>query len=102
MSIDKKEVLSNTLPKKLLTRKEAAELLGVSSGTLAVWLCCKRYDLPYIKVGRLVKYDYDDILQFIKKSRHSMEEKPKEIIPCKTGNEKPQQLNSVAINGSLL
>jgi excisionase family DNA binding protein len=102
MSIDKKEVLSNTLPKKLLTRKEAAQLLGVSSGTLAVWLCCKRYDLPYIKVGRLVKYDYDDVLNFIAKSRHSMEEKPKEIILCKTENAKPQQSSPVAINGCLL
>lgn len=62
MSIDKKKVLSNTFSKKLLSRQETAELLGVSSGTLAVWLCCKRYDLPYIKVGRLVKY----ILNFMK------------------------------------
>ena len=80
MSIDKKEVLSNTLPKKLLTRKEAAKLLSVSSGTLAVWLCCKRYDLPYIKVGRLVKYllkiikmviivdkNYHNMIEFAKK-----------------------------------
>lgn len=54
-----------SIPKKLLTRKEAASFLGISSGTLAVWVSCKRYPLPYIKVGRLVKYDYDDILAFI-------------------------------------
>lgn len=51
--------------KKLLTRKETAEMLGVSCGTLAVWVSSKRYPLPYIKVGRLVKYDYDDVLQFL-------------------------------------
>ena len=68
MSFNKKEVLSNTLPKKLLNRREAAEMLGISSGTLAVWLCCKRYDLPYIKLGSRVMYDYDDILKFIEKS----------------------------------
>ena len=78
-------------------------MLGVSSGTLAVWLCAKRYDLPYIKVGRLVKYDYDDVLQFIAKSRHSMEEKPQISAPAKEVRlEKPQQTNSVATNGSLL
>ena len=62
MSFNDKKVLGNTLPKKLLNRQETADLLGVSSGTLAVWLCCKRYNLPYIKVGRLVKY----ILNFLK------------------------------------
>ena len=102
MSFNDKKVLSNTLPKKLLNRQEAAELLGVSSGTLAVWLCCKRYNLPYIKVGRLVKYDYDDVLNFIAKSRHSTEEKPKEVASSKKVAEKPQQTNSVVINGSLL
>ena len=51
--------------KKLLTRKETADLLGVSVGTLAVWVSCKRYPLPYIKVGRLVKYDYEDVLKFL-------------------------------------
>lgn len=51
--------------KKLLTRKETADLLGVSCGTLAVWVSSKRYPLPYIKVGRLVKYDYNDVLQFL-------------------------------------
>lgn len=118
MSLNKKEVLSNSLPKKLLTRQETAELLGVSSGTLAVWLCCKRYDLPYIKIGSRVMYDYDDILQFIDKSRHYQKDNPKEIIPVKIvhesaksrseleeGNfasEKSQKSNPTAINGSLL
>ncbi|MDP8212642.1 MAG: helix-turn-helix domain-containing protein [Candidatus Zapsychrus exili] len=51
----------------LLTRKEAATFLGVTKGTLAVWACTHRYDLPYIKVGRLVRYRYSDILQFLEK-----------------------------------
>ena len=100
MSINKKEVLSNSLPKKLLNRREAAEMLGISSGTLAVWLCCKRYDLPYIKLGSRVMYDYDDILKFIEKSRHSCEEKPQ--IQVQTKLEKPQKTNVEVTNGSLL
>lgn len=50
---------------KLLTRKEAALFLGVSDGTLAVWKVTKRYPLPVIKVGRLVKYRESDLIQFL-------------------------------------
>jgi excisionase family DNA binding protein len=49
----------------LLNRKQAAKLLGVSEGTLAVWACEKRYDLPFIKIGRLVKYRLSDLENFI-------------------------------------
>ena len=45
----------------LLTRAEAAQLLGVSAQTLAVWACTGRYHLPYIKVGRLPRYRRVDI-----------------------------------------
>ena len=41
---------------RLLTRKEAAEYLGVKELTLALWKSTKRYDLPVVKVGRLAKY----------------------------------------------
>lgn len=45
----------------LLTRDEAAEYLGVKPQTLSVWACAKRYELPYVKVGRLVRYRRDDL-----------------------------------------
>ncbi len=50
---------------KLLNRKEAAELLGTTEGTLAVWACNKRYGLPMVKVGRLAKYRLSDLMNFI-------------------------------------
>lgn len=50
---------------KLLTRKEAAEYLGVSEGTLAVWKVTKRYPLPVIKVGRLVRYRQSNLDKFL-------------------------------------
>ncbi len=50
---------------KLLTRKEAAKFLGLSEGTLAVWKVTKRYPLPLIKVGRLVKYRESDLIKFL-------------------------------------
>ncbi|MGZ8927660.1 MAG: helix-turn-helix domain-containing protein [Methylobacter sp.] len=40
----------------LLTTKQAAEYLGVTVGTLEVWRCTKRYNIQFIRVGRLVKY----------------------------------------------
>lgn len=50
---------------KLLTRKEAADFLGLSEGTLAVWKVTKRYPLPVIKVGRLVRYRESDLIAFL-------------------------------------
>lgn len=52
---------------RLLTRKEAAKFLGISEGTLAVWKVTKRYPLPLIKVGRLVRYRETDLIQFLDK-----------------------------------
>lgn len=56
---------------QLLTRKAAAEYLGIKENTLAVWATTKRYALPYVKVGRLVKYKRDDLEQFIIENRFS-------------------------------
>ncbi|MBX9948735.1 MAG: helix-turn-helix domain-containing protein [Candidatus Obscuribacterales bacterium] len=50
---------------ELLTRREAAAYLGVSEQTLAIWKCTGRYNLPYIKIGRLVKYKLSDLNAFI-------------------------------------
>lgn len=44
------------VPSELLSRVEAAAYLGVAKQTLAIWACTNRYDLPYVKIGKLVKY----------------------------------------------
>ena len=49
----------------LITPKEAADRLGVAIGTMAIWRTTKRYDLPYVKVGRKVMYRLTDIEAFI-------------------------------------
>jgi predicted DNA-binding transcriptional regulator AlpA len=49
----------------LYNRKEAAKFLGVTEGTLAVWKTTKRYPLPVIKIGRLVRYRQSDLLKFL-------------------------------------
>lgn len=45
----------------LLDEKQAAEHLTVSPGTLQVWRSTGRYSLPFIKVGRNVRYRLDDL-----------------------------------------
>lgn len=44
---------------------DAAKYLGVSEQTLAIWRCTKRYPLPYIKIGRLVRYRLSDLEAFL-------------------------------------
>jgi hypothetical protein len=48
-----------------LTRKQAAEYMGVTPGTLAVWDCIKRYDLKPRRKGKLVRYLRTDLDDFI-------------------------------------
>ncbi len=50
---------------QLLSRKEAAEYLGVKPETLSVWACTGRYSLPYVKIGSVVKYRLSDLNDFI-------------------------------------
>jgi excisionase family DNA binding protein len=50
---------------ELLTTQEAAEFLGSTVGTLEVWRSSKRYPIPYIKVGRLVRYRRSDLLAWL-------------------------------------
>jgi hypothetical protein len=52
-------------PSPHVSEKEAAEILGVTAGTLSVWRCTRRYPLPYVKIGRSVKYRMADLERFI-------------------------------------
>jgi len=54
---------------QMLDRKAAAEFLGIKEQTLAVWACTKRYDLPFIKIGRRVMYLITDLVAFINRNR---------------------------------
>lgn len=50
---------------QLLDNDKAAEFLGVSPTTLTTWRCTRRYALPFVKIGGLVRYDEADLVQFI-------------------------------------
>lgn len=49
----------------LIDVKKAAEQLGVTVSTLEAWRLKRRYNLPYVKIGRCVKYRQSAITKFI-------------------------------------
>jgi excisionase family DNA binding protein len=55
----------NLIRPDLVTREEAAAFLGVSVQTLRLWACKGQNDLPYIKVGRAVRYRVSDLHKFL-------------------------------------
>lgn len=46
--------------KKLISASEIAEVLGIQSQTVYLWVRQKR--IPFYRVGRLVKFDEDEVL----------------------------------------
>ncbi len=58
----------NFIPPKnteLLNTDQAAAHIGVTPGTMEVWRCTKRYKIPFIKVGRLVRYRKEALDTFL-------------------------------------
>lgn len=49
----------------LLDEKQAATLLNVKPGTLSVWRSTGRYAIPFVKVGRSVRYRLSDLQAWI-------------------------------------
>lgn len=45
----------------LLDEKAASTYLGLSPGTLSVWRSTGRYALPFVKIGRKVRYRMSDL-----------------------------------------
>jgi excisionase family DNA binding protein len=58
-------------PRSNLTRDEAAAYLGIKPQTLAVWASTGRYGLPFVKVGRSVRYKLADLDAFQAANTHS-------------------------------
>lgn len=67
-------VLNKQQVDPLLIPAEAAEYIGVHERTLAVWRCVGRYALPFVKVGRLVKYRKSALDAFLERRTVSASE----------------------------
>lgn len=63
------------IEKNLMSRSEAADYLGLTPHTLAVWKCAKRYDLPCVKIGGLAKYRKEDLDSFIERRTTGLADK---------------------------
>jgi len=50
--------------KCLLTTEQTATLLGIKAWTLRSWVSQRK--IPYVKLGRLVRFDEEAILAFVK------------------------------------
>ena len=51
--------------KELLDERAAAALLDVAAGTLSVWRSTGRYGIPFVKVGRKVRYRRADLTAWL-------------------------------------
>jgi predicted site-specific integrase-resolvase len=51
-----------------MTEKQVARLLGLSPHTLAVWRSSGRVRIPYVKLGRAVRYRREVVLDVIRSS----------------------------------
>jgi excisionase family DNA binding protein len=49
----------------MLTAAEAAGYLGIKVQTLSTWRCTRRYHLPFVRVGRAIRYRLSDLEKFI-------------------------------------
>jgi excisionase family DNA binding protein len=49
----------------LFNNDQSANYIGVTPRTMEVWRCTKRHKIPYIKVGRLVKYRKSSLDTFL-------------------------------------
>ena len=52
------------MEKRFLDMNDCAEYLGLSKAILYVWVC--RRKIPYLKMGRLVKFDLRVIEEWLK------------------------------------
>lgn len=52
-------------PPLQVSHLQAAEVLGVKASTLAVWRSTGRYNIPFIKVGSLIRYRLSDLAEFV-------------------------------------
>lgn len=71
--VSEKRIVSEQISKEkqLLNTEEASEFLGIRKNTLYEWIIQKK--IPYIKVGRLVKFRREDLENWLK--RRTQEER---------------------------
>jgi len=54
-----------THPPVNVSDKEASQILGATQGTLCTWRSTGRYRIPFVKVGRKVRYPLRGLAEFM-------------------------------------
>ena len=54
---------------RLLSNQEAAAYLGIKPNTLTIWRTTKRFEIPYIQIGRKIRYKKSDLDIFLEQHR---------------------------------
>lgn len=54
----------------LLDNEQAAVFLDVAPNTLAVWRSTGRYGIPFVKIGRKVRYRLSDLNAWLEQRTH--------------------------------
>jgi excisionase family DNA binding protein len=55
------------MDRRYLGIEEASQYLGLTKGTLYVWVCQRR--IPYLKIGKLLKFDIIEIENWLEDKR---------------------------------
>jgi len=63
-----KEAREILLAKGWINPREVKKEYGFSTSTLAKWRMAKR-NLPFIKIGKYIKYKRSDIVEFLEKNK---------------------------------
>jgi excisionase family DNA binding protein len=73
--VSEKPIVSGRISgqKEFLGTDEAAEYLGISRNTLYEWIIQRK--VPYLKVGRLVKFRKDDLQAWLTKRSQAEQKK---------------------------
>lgn len=58
-------VIDTHRPSDLLTTEEAAAFLGCKANSLITWRCTRAVRIPFVKIGRLVRYRRRDLEAFL-------------------------------------
>ena len=55
------------MERKFIGIKDLSQYLGLTKGTLYVWVCHKR--IPYLKFGKALRFDLREIEAWVKKKK---------------------------------
>ncbi len=56
-------------PAAEFSNSEAAAYLGVTAGTLEIWRCTNRQTIPYLRIGRHIRYRRADLDKWLDSRR---------------------------------